>query len=103
MRKVLGFTVCLLVTVPAAAQEEGKAVFDKHCGHCHAPGGDRPGTLQLGLTRGEANAVLEERSNLPAPYIKTIVRHGLNGMPAFKPTIVTEAELDALAGYLSAQ
>lgn len=96
----------MLMVAPGAGhaqdrQNGGQVVFRQHCSHCHAPGLNHPGTLQLSVTRGEANAVLEERDNLPGSYVKTIVRQGLNAMPGFKPTIVTETELEALVDYLS--
>jgi mono/diheme cytochrome c family protein len=78
----------------------GKAVFEKHCSHCHAPGPSHPGTLMLSVTRGEAFSVLEQRRDLSADYVKMIVRHGQKTMPGFKPTTITHPELDALAGYL---
>jgi mono/diheme cytochrome c family protein len=93
----------LLLGLSSAAftmEKEGQAVFTKHCSHCHAPGLDRPGTLQLSVTRGEAYALLEQRTDLNVDYIKYIVRHGLKTMPGFKPTTLTEPELDALADYL---
>jgi mono/diheme cytochrome c family protein len=43
---------------------------------------------------------LEQRTDLNVDYIKYIVRHGLKTMPGFKPTTLTEPELDALADYL---
>lgn len=79
----------------------GKTVFDKHCSHCHNPGDEYPGTHQLAVTRGEDMAVLEERDNLAPQYVKYIVRNGLNAMPPFKPTNITDRELDALADYLN--
>jgi len=78
----------------------GKAVFDRNCSHCHAPGPYRPGTLQLGLTRGPDRAVLEERTDLTADYVRHVVRHGLKAMPPFVPSTITEAELRALTDYL---
>jgi mono/diheme cytochrome c family protein len=99
---ILSFTLATaILALPAMAQDEGKTVFQQHCSHCHAPGGDRPGTLQLGKTRGADNAVLEQRSNLVDVYVKTIVRQGLNGMPPFKPTTITDGQLEALAAYLA--
>jgi len=79
----------------------GKQVFDKHCSHCHNPGIGHPGTMQLARTRGQDQAVLEQRDNLAPEYVKYIVRHGLNAMPPFKPSNITREELDALADYLS--
>jgi mono/diheme cytochrome c family protein len=98
----------LLVTLHSAnvfAQDQaigvGHTVFKKHCAACHAPGLNHPGTIQLTKTRGEANGVLEERNNLPPAYVKNIVRAGLNGMPGFKPSTITEAQLESLAEYLA--
>lgn len=84
----------------AEQDRTGKAIFDTHCSHCHNPGYEYPGTHQLAVTRGENMAVLEERDNLTADYVKYIVRNGLNAMPPFKPTNITDRELDALADYL---
>ncbi len=95
--------VVLISSLPAsglAMEDLGKAVYERHCSHCHAPGPDHPGTLQLSVTRGEAFSVLEQRSDLTPDYIKAIVRHGLRTMPGFKPTTLTHQQLDALAGYL---
>jgi mono/diheme cytochrome c family protein len=39
---------------------------------------------------------------LPADAIKIIVRHGQNGMPAFRPTEITNSELEKLGQWISA-
>jgi mono/diheme cytochrome c family protein len=77
-----------------AAQKLGQPLGDRApeltyaqtCGYCH---GRNVGPV----IRGRA---------LPVDAIKTIVRTGRNGMPAFRPTEVTNAELDALATWISA-
>lgn len=79
----------------------GAQIFAQHCSHCHGPGDDHPGTRQLRVTRGEDFALLEKRTDLHADYVETIVRHGLNAMPPFKPTVITNSELDVLAKYLA--
>lgn len=88
-------------TDPARPALTGKEIFDGQCAHCHAPGDEGAGTLQLAATRGPEYAVLETRTDLTSDYVKYIVRHGLNAMPPFKPTTITDAELDELAGYLA--
>ena len=55
------------------------------CGYCH---GTNVGPILLGR-------------HLPATYIRDVVRGGRNGMPAFRPSEVTPAELDALADWIS--
>lgn len=86
----------------AADVAPGKALFDRHCAQCHAPGFGHPGTQQLGWTRGTKLAVLEERKDLQPAYVKAIVRNGLMEMPAFRPTEITDAQLETLAAYLGA-
>jgi mono/diheme cytochrome c family protein len=89
------------LTTASFAMDIGQEVFKKHCSHCHAPGLNHPGTMQLSVTRGDAYAVLEQRSDLTIDYTKYIVRHGLKTMPPFKPTTLSNEELDAVASYLS--
>ncbi|ABD27396.1 cytochrome c, class I [Novosphingobium aromaticivorans DSM 12444] len=61
-----------------------ETVYAKTCGYCH---GRNVGPIILGRA-------------LPAESIKYIVRHGQNGMPAFRPTEVKPEELDALAAWI---
>jgi mono/diheme cytochrome c family protein len=61
-------------------------IYTKTCGYCH---GKNIGPV----IRGRA---------LPGDAIKTIVRHGQNGMPAFRPTEITNSELEKLAQWVSA-
>jgi mono/diheme cytochrome c family protein len=61
-------------------------IYAKTCGYCH---GRNVGPV----IRGRA---------LPAEAIVRQVRHGQNGMPAFRPTEITTSELDALAKWISA-
>lgn len=61
-------------------------VYAKTCGYCH---GKNVGPV----IRGRA---------LPAEAITMIVRHGQNGMPAFRQTEITNSELDKLAKWISA-
>jgi (+)-pinoresinol hydroxylase len=86
---------------PDEAQiEQGHKVYDKWCYPCHGVGSDKPGTNSL-AQRGQKPAVLEERTDLTAPMIKTFVRHGVLFMPMFRKTEVSDAELDAIAAYLT--
>ena len=88
------------IAAPAlAAEPDGKALFIRECGICHAKGGT--GTFMLGRRLGEASAVLEERRNLTVPYVKRVVRYGLNSMPRFTRAELPNADLDAVAAYLT--
>ncbi len=111
MNRVVCAWVCGLLAVawnPAGAAEparpalsDGKKLFDRWCGDCHAPGHGSTGTQQLQRTRGESLAVLEERRDLTAEWIRHVVRNGLNAMPQYRPSEISDAELQAIAKYLT--
>jgi mono/diheme cytochrome c family protein len=82
-----------LASAAYAAQKLGEyqperppeVTYAKVCGYCH---GKNVGPIILGR-------------KLDTDMIKAVARHGRNGMPAFRPTEVTNAELDALAVWIS--
>ena len=80
--------------------ERGHKVYEKWCLPCHGSGQGRPGTASL-AARGQKPAVLEERTDLTAPTIKQFVRHGVLFMPTFRKTEISDADLDAIAAYLT--
>ena len=53
------------------------------------------------MIRKAMAALLENRNDLNAEYIRYIVRHGLNSMPAFVPPDVSGQQLDELVIYLT--
>lgn len=90
----------------------GQAVFRERCAACHAPIPDEvfgprflppmPGTQALQARyQGTVPAALEERTNLTPEFVESIVRNGLPGMPFFRPTEVSDEDLEAVAAYLS--
>jgi len=80
--------------------DRGHKVYQKWCYPCHGPGAGHPGTASL-AARGQKPAVLEERADLTPPMIKTFVRHGTSFMPTFRKTEISDADLDAIAAYLT--
>ena len=84
-----------------ATPNPGKVLFDRWCAECHAPGHGHPGTQQLGWTRGAKLAVLEQRRDLSPELVRYVVRNGLNAMPPYRPTEISDAELGQLAAYLA--
>jgi len=109
--KVCTFAVLVLGSwaVCAAAQdvEQGKAKFDHTCAPCHGAGvGDDgramlPGTDALRIKyQGSLPALLEQRTDLNADAIRTFVRRGTWSMPPFRPTEVTERDIQNIAAYL---
>ena len=83
----------------ARAQSDGEAIFLARCQYCHVEMG--PGTITLGKRLGKDKALLAQRTDLTAPYIKGIVRHGFNTMPALTRPEVSDAELEEIAAYLT--
>jgi (+)-pinoresinol hydroxylase len=74
----------------------------RRCAPCHAPGPGHPGTQALdALYHGTKPGALERRDDLTAPFIRMIVRQGVYSMPFFRKTEIDDAELTALAAYLT--
>ena len=106
--------VCAVLVVAswascASAQDaaRGKATFDHTCAPCHGAGvGDDgramlPGTDALRIKyQGSLPALLEQRTDLNADAIRTFLRRGTWSMPPFRPTEVTEGDIQDIAAYL---
>jgi hypothetical protein len=64
-----------------------------------------PGTAALAAKyKGKQPAVspvLEERTDLTAASVRFFVRQGVSVMAPFRKTEITDADLDALAAYLT--
>jgi mono/diheme cytochrome c family protein len=77
-------------------------VFAKWCAPCHSRGPGNPGTAALAvLYKNSKPAALEDRTDLTPALIKQAVRHGVNVMPQFRKTEISDADLEALSAYLS--
>lgn len=89
---------------PATAQApaDGKEVYRRWCAICHSPGDRMAGTSALQAKyNGATPALLTERRDLEPDVVRYFVRNGISIMPSFRKTEITDAELDALAAYLS--
>lgn len=82
------------------APNAGQQVYEHYCIHCHAAGGGHPGTDMLASLHGADKAIIKGREDLTEDYVKVIVRNGLLEMAPFRPTEISDAELDALAAYV---
>jgi hypothetical protein len=51
--------------------------------------------------KGAKPAELEQRTDLTFDFVKAIVRNGLNSMPFFRPTELSNDDLAALGAYLA--
>ena len=92
-----------------ATVARGKSVFQHTCAPCHAagPGIDGspmlPGTAALAAKyQGKVPPVLEERGGLTVELLRYFVRHGSGAMPMFRKTEISDAEIAAVAAYLTA-
>ena len=87
---------------PPDAQAAGRAVYTKWCAPCHDPGVIHPGTNALTVKyQGVKSGVLLQWTDLQPAAVKLLVRHGISVMPQFRKTEISDAELDALAKFLS--
>lgn len=89
-------------TVSGEGQPRGYAQYQNYCSMCHGPGGGKPGTLALQAKyKGALPALLDQRTDLTPQLIKTYVRNGISVMPIFRKTEISDADLDAIAAYLT--
>lgn len=111
--------ITALTSFSVAAQERGedidradlpgRVIFERQCAICHGVGvgDDRspqlPGTAALEERyRGSQPGALELRSNLPAPVLRVFVRRGIGAMPSFRPSELSDSDIEAIADYLAA-
>jgi len=85
--------------VAPAAPMTGEALFKAKCGYCHLAGGT--GTMMLERRLGKDKALLGERSDLPADYVKAVARGGINSMPTITRVEVNDEELDLIAAFIA--
>ena len=87
---------------PSDPHAAGRAVYTKWCAPCHDPGVIHPGTNALTVKyQGVKPGVLLEWKDLQPETVKYLVRHGISVMPQFRKTEISDAELEALAKFLS--
>ena len=89
-------------TVSGQGQPRGYVEYQEFCSACHGEGVGRPGTLALQAKyKGALPALLEKRTDLTPQLIKMYVRNGITVMPTFRKTEISDADLDAIAAYLT--
>jgi len=91
-----------VATVSGQGQPRGYVEYQKYCSACHGEGVGKPGTLALQAKyKGALPALLDKRTDLTPALIKMYVRNGVTVMPIFRKTEISDAELDAIAAYLT--
>jgi (+)-pinoresinol hydroxylase len=89
-------------TVSGKDQPRGYVQYQDYCSACHGDGIGKPGTIALQAKyKGVEPALLEKRTDLTVAFVKTTVRNGVTVMPFFRKTEISDADLDAIAAYLT--
>ncbi len=95
----------ILLEAPESRAElmaRGEAVYEYWCNACHGPEMLKPGTAALSIKyQGALPAALTERTDMVPEFVEQMVRQGISMMPFFRPTEVSNADLDALAAFLT--
>ncbi|HWU04034.1 MAG TPA: cytochrome c [Novosphingobium sp.] len=105
------FAFALLVAAPAAlmakgtsdraSDDRGAALFAYHCAACHGEGPGHPGTQALDYRdKGAAPALLTRRGDIPEELVAYAIRNGVNAMPYFRKTEISDADIRAIAAFL---
>ncbi len=85
----------------AALIEKGRAAYQYWCATCHAAGMPGSTALAAKYKDGSRPAVLRERADLTPQLLRFVVRNGASVMPFFRKTEVSDADLEAIATYLT--
>lgn len=84
----------------AAAPLDGQGLYQERCGMCHQSIGMAVSILSR-RPADESKGLLEDRADLSAAFINTVVRTGIMNMPRMSRGEVSDPELASIASYLS--
>ena len=87
-------------TARSAETADGKALFTARCGMCHQTIGMAVAILSR-RPNDASKGLLEERTDLSAAFVRTVVRTGIMNMPRIARGEVSDPELAQIANYLS--
>jgi mono/diheme cytochrome c family protein len=85
----------------------GQERYEYWCATCHGAdpregGRYLPGTASLNAKyKGTRPGALADRTDLLPPYIELVIRRGMEGMPFFRKTEISDADMKAISAYLS--
>lgn len=93
---------------PAPQMAKGQQLYEYWCATCHGPGIGSNGAPYLpGETalrakyKGAVPGLLHERTDMSPDFVKLFVRQGISIMPFFRKTEISDADLEAIAAYLT--
>ena len=106
MTVVVSLLALSFVNGGAAAQDSvlalGERIFLDKCEYCHGDGVQKGGTYVLQARYRDAlPALLTERTDLAPEYISAVLRTWTNGMAPFRPSEISDSELEALVAFLT--
>ncbi|MBA4355614.1 MAG: p-cresol methylhydroxylase [Novosphingobium sp.] len=84
---------------PSVEQPDGAENYALKCAGCHDPGAGHPGTMLLEQL-GRPVSALIGRKDLELDYLRSVVRHGLIEMPPFRPTELSDAQIEEIYKYI---
>jgi mono/diheme cytochrome c family protein len=99
----LGLLLAAIVApsaVCAADAPDGKKLYAERCGMCHQTIGMAVGILSR-RPADVSKGFLEDRADLSALFVRTVVRSGIANMPRMPRAEISDVELASLAAYLS--
>lgn len=102
VRVLVGALLAVGISASALAAQppDGKALFTNRCGMCHQ-------TIGMGVSilarrpNDASKGFLEDRKDLSAVFVRTVVRSGIANMPRMSRGEVSDPELALIANYLS--
>jgi mono/diheme cytochrome c family protein len=83
----------------SAQEQQGKLLYGRTCIYCHGPG--LWATNRIAKRLDKDHALLENRTDLSLDGIRAIVRSGVGSMPPLRKTELSDADVDAIAAYLT--
>ena len=91
----------LLHPLSSPAQDAaGQTLYSEWCVPCHGVGEVASLFLEKRY-QGSVPGVLKERTDVPRELVLLRIRTQIRGMPAFRPTEISDSEAALIADYLS--
>jgi mono/diheme cytochrome c family protein len=104
MKLLLGLTsIVLAFSTPSFGQDSkvnGQELFERWCSHCHGEGEAASIFLEKKY-QGSVPAVIEQRNDLTRELVAFRIRTQIPGMPAFRPTELSDEDVALISDYLA--
>ncbi len=97
------FLTAMAFVTPCIGQEApvgGQGLFEKWCSPCHGVG-EAASIFLDKKYQGAIPGVIEQRNDITRELVTLRIRTQIPGMPAFRPTELTDMEVSQIADYLA--